>query len=54
MGVGEYGGYVSLTSDGVKISAVEGGIKYNASRRVKRSINGGLYVEPGRLVTACA
>ena len=49
MGVGEYAGSVSLTLDGVKISAVDGGTKYKASR-AKRSTADGFYVEPGRWV----
>ena len=50
MGIGEIGGGVSLTSEGIKLSA-EGNMTVNYSRsssRRKRDTAGNFYMEPGR------
>ena len=46
VGVGEYGGSVSLSSEGIKMSA--GGFDTTTSRRRKRSVGGEYLMEPGR------
>ena len=44
--MGEYGGSVSLSSDGVKMTV--GNFDTTTTRRRKRSTGGGFYMEPGR------
>ena len=56
VGFGQFGGGVSLTSEGIKLT-VEGNMTVNSSSsdnshsRRKRDVAGNFYMEPGRLVT---